>query len=50
MVGDDIAYFDVEDWDMDARLNLDLMGVEYRQLLEGLGVEVGRFRAALHSQ
>lgn len=49
MVADPIAYFDEYGWDMDARMNLDFAGVEYRQLIGELGAESESFGSVLGS-
>ena len=49
MVAEPIAYFGEYNWDMDARLNLDLAGTEYRQLLQRQGVDRERFSALVLS-
>lgn len=43
MMAEPIAYFDKASWDTDARLNLDLAGVEYERLLDQVGVAKERF-------
>lgn len=48
MVAEPIAYFGEFDWDMDARVNLDLAGAQYRMLLEQLGVNARHFRVVLN--
>lgn len=47
MVTEPIAYVDEANWDMDARLNLDLAGVEYGRILDQLGLSKEWFSARL---
>ena len=48
MVAEPIAYFDQADWDIAARLNLDLARAEYEQFLGGLGLDKECLRDTLH--
>ena len=47
MAAEPLAYFHDADWEMDARLNLDLAGTAHEQFVQQLGLEKEKLRAIL---